>query len=269
MPEGDTIWRSARVLHAGLAGATVTGFASLVPAVHAAAQRLVIVGRTVTLVEARGKHLLVHFSGGPALHTHLGMSGRWVLRGAGAVVPAAACIATATRVACCFRAPVVELLSRPGLTAQPALRDLGPDLLAADFSIEAARTRLRRLDDEAVGVALLDQTALAGIGNVYKSEVLFLCGVDPRARVATLDDTALDTLIATAARVLARNLGPGPRRTTSSLAREPLWVYGRGSQPCLRCAQTITRIMQGGGASGRLPRSTYFCPRCQARARPE
>jgi endonuclease-8 len=265
MPEGDTIWRAARLLHAGLVGAHVTGFTSVLPAVRAAAQRLALVGRSVTAVEARGKHLLVHFSGGPTLHTHLGMSGRWVLRDAGLTVPAAAaaCLETATRVACCFRAPVVELLTRPGLTAHAALRNLGPDLLAADFSADAARARLRALGAQAIGVALLDQTALAGIGNVYKSEVLFLCGVDPRTPVAALDDAALGALIATAARLLAHNLGAGRRRTTSRLAREALWVYRRAGQPCLRCAHPITRIVQGGGANARLPRSTYFCARCQ------
>ena len=138
------------------------------------------------------------------------------------------------------------------------LQALGPDLLSPDFDLARARQRLRVDDDAEIGDALLDQTALAGIGNVYKSEVLFLCGVSPFRPVAGLEDERLDRVVATAAALMKRNLGAGERRTTSGLTPEPLWVYERGGRPCRRCGTTIERRAQGA-----LARSTWWCPRCQ------
>lgn len=263
MPEGDTIWRTARTLHAALSGKAVLAFASSLPPVAAAARRLGVVGQTVEAVEARGKHLLVRFSGGAVLHTHQGMRGSWRLaRTAGGAGSARthprAVIETAGVVAACTRAPVVELLSRAQAAAHPALSRLGPDLLGAGFDPVAARRRLRARGETPIGVALMDQTALAGIGNVYKSEVLFLCGVSPRARVRDLDDGTIDRLVAKAGELLRRNLGPGPRRTTSALSPLRLWVYRRSGEPCRRCGTAIERVVQGDEA-----RSTYFCPACQ------
>jgi endonuclease-8 len=265
MPEGDTIWRTARTLHAALAGKTVLAFESSLPAVAVAARRLEIVGREIEAVEARGKHLLVRFAGGAVLHTHQGMRGSWRLhRRAGAVRRppyARAVIETADVVAVCSLAPVVELLSRPQAASHPALVRLGPDLLGPGFDPVAARRRLRSRGDLAIGPALMDQVALAGIGNVYKSEVLFLCGVSPFARVRDLDDAALDRLVAKAGELLRRNLGPDRRRTTSGLTPGRLWVYRRSGQPCRRCGTRIERAVQGDQA-----RSTYFCPGCQRSA---
>ena len=263
MPEGDTIWRAARTLHAALAGRTVVAFNSVLPEVVAAARRHALVGRTVEAVEARGKHLLVRFAGGAVLHTHQGMRGSWRLhRGAGGVrrpsSAARAVIETADVVATCSLAPVVEVLSAAQAAAHPALARLGPDLLGPGFDPVAARRRLRERGDLEIGPALMDQTSLAGIGNVYKSEVLFLCGVSPFRRVRELDDAALDRLVARAGKLLRRNLGPGLRRTTSSLAPGRLWVYRRSGQPCRKCGTTIERAVQGEQA-----RSTYFCPACQ------
>jgi len=264
MPEGDTIWRTARALHAALAGRPVASLRSPLHAVSEAARRLRIAGRTVEGVEAVGKHLLVRFEGGSALHTHMRMSGTWSLHRAGGEGSRAlasahrVAIETDVAVAVCRRAPVVELLSRREVVAHPALRRLGPDLLAAGFDPAAARARLRARSNVEIGVALLDQTALAGIGNVYKSEVLFACGVSPHAIVWRLDDETLDRLVATARALLQRNLGPGPRRTTSALAPAPVHVYGRAGRPCPRCGTPILRAPQGEQA-----RSSYWCPRCQ------
>lgn len=261
MPEGDTIWRTARSLAAALAGDTVLRFESALPLVEARARTLGLVGRAVVGVESRGKHLLVHFDGGLALHTHLGMHGRWSLRRPSPAAPGAALrarIETARASALCHGAPLVELLGERELRAHSRLAGLGPDLLAPGFDAAAARERLRARGELAVGTALLTQSALAGIGNVYKSELLFLCGIDPRTRVAQLDDAQLDRLVITARRLLQANLGPGARRTTSALAAGPLHVYRRGSRPCPRCGTAICRIVQGEAA-----RSTYFCPRCQ------
>jgi endonuclease-8 len=262
VPEGDTIWRAARALHAALAGKKVLAFASALPAVTAAAQKLNVLGRTIEAVEARGKHLLFRFSGGPVLHTHQGMRGLWRLqrRTAAARWPpsARAVIETADVVAVCSLAPVVELLSPAQAAVHPVLSRLGPDLLGPGFDAEAARRRLRARRDLEIGEALLDQTALAGIGNVYKSEVLFLCGVSPFARVRDLDDATLDRLVARAGELMRRNVVPSGPRRVPGLAPGRVWVYGRSGQPCLRCGTAIRRAVQGG-----QPRSTYFCPRCQ------
>ena len=263
MPEGDTIWRTARALHAALAGKTVIAFASCLPAVAGAARRLGVVGQRLEAVEARGKHILVRFAGGAVLHTHQGMRGSWHLHrraGAGhlALLRARAVIETADVVAVCPLSPVAEMLSLAQAATHPALSRLGPDLLKPDFDAAAARRRLRQRGELPIGAALMDQTALAGIGNVYKSEVLFLCGVSPFTRVRDLDDPTIDRLVAKAGELLRRNLGPGPRRTTSALSPVRLWVYRRSREPCRKCGTPIERIVQGEQA-----RSTYFCPACQ------
>jgi endonuclease VIII len=265
VPEGDTIWRAARALHAALAGKTVLAFASSLPVATAAARRLGLVGRTIEAVEARGKHLLFRFSGGPVLHAHQGMRGVWRLqqRTAAARWPrsARAVIETADVVAVCSLAPVVELLSAAQVAAHPALSRLGPDLLGPGFDADAARRRLRARGDLEIGEVLLDQTALAGIGNVYKSEVLFLCGVSPFTPVRELDDATLDRLVARAKELMRRNTGPSGQRRVPGLAPGRLWVYRRSGQPCLRCGTRVQRAVQGEQA-----RSTYFCPACQGAA---
>jgi endonuclease VIII len=264
VPEGDTIFRAARTLHAALAGRTVTRFASSLPQVAAAARHYRIEGRVVRAVEARGKHLIVRFESGPSLHTHLRMTGSWHLYRAGtpwrkSAALARAVIESGDRVAVCFSAPVVEWLTPAQEAEHGPLASLGPDLLSPGFDAAAARANLRARATQEIGAALVDQRALAGIGNVYKSEALFLCGVDPFARVATLDDPALDRLVATAVREMKRNLAPdaGLRRTREGPQR--VWVYRREGAPCLRCGTVIQMKRQGEGA-----RSTYWCPRCQA-----
>ena len=268
MPEGDTIWRTARTLHAALCGKAVVAFDSVVPAVTAAAERLRLVGRSVEGVEARGKHLLVRFTGGAVLHTHQGMRGSWHLyrRDGPRRRPASrarAAIETADVVALCFLSPVVELLSPSAVGSHPALARLGPDVLKPDFDPAVARRRLRERTHAEIGVALMDQTALAGIGNVYKSEALFLSGVSPFARVGGLDDATLDSLVAVARDLMRRNLGPGMRRTTTPLSPGRLWVYRRAGLPCRRCGSTIARAVQAEQA-----RSTYYCPTCQRASPP-
>lgn len=261
MPEGDTIWRTAQTLRAVLAGRTVTRFESPLPEVMSLAQRLGLEGQSVAAVEPRGKHLEVRFSSGAMLHTHQGMHGSWHTYRAGSSWRksrrlARVLIETAEAVAVCFGAPVVELLP-PG-RIHPALARLGPDILAPDFDAAEALRRLRERQDLAIGVALLDQTALAGIGNVYKSEVLFLSGVDPGTPVRSLPDDALLELVWSARRQMLRNLTTVGRRTRSDVAPSRLWVYGRAGKPCFRCGTTIRRTVQGEQA-----RSTYLCPLCQ------
>ncbi len=278
MPEGDTIWRAARALDAALAGRTVRSFRSSLPVVAAAAERLRIAGRKLVRVEARGKHLLFVFGDGPprageplgagaVLHTHQGMHGRWRLERAGApertgtpVLPAQVTIDAGDVIARCLRAAIVELLDARAAARHPALARLGPDVLGEGFDPARARERLRMRGELEIAVALLDQTALAGIGNVYKSEVLFLCGVAPRAHVSELDDATLERIVLTARRLMRANLRSAPRRTTSAVSAERLYVYRRSGRPCHRCGSAIARVVQGEQA-----RATYYCPRCQGR----
>jgi endonuclease-8 len=262
VPEGDTIWRTARTLEAALAGKVVLRFQSSLPHVAAASLRLGIVGQAVTTVEARGKHLLVRFGNGVVLHTHQGMMGSWRLRLPAPSPPRLhhprAVLEVEGAVAVCQRAPVVEVLSPRAARDHPALSRLGPDVLRPDFEPRIARERLRTRHHVEIGVALLDQTAIAGVGNLYKSEVLFSAGVSPFLPVGELDDDALDRLIAFARDLMRRNLASGGRRTTTGLAPGPLWVYRRAGRPCRRCGAAVRRASQGEQA-----RSTYFCPRCQ------
>jgi len=266
MPEGDTIATSARTLAAVLVGRTVTGFRSSLPAVTNGALRLGIHGSTVDAVEAQGKHLLMRFSSGAVLRTHMQMSGSWHLYRVGSRWQkperyARVAIEAGDALAVCSSAPVVEVLSAAAATASPALRRLGPDFLSDAFDRDEALARLRARAGLEVAVALLDQTFAAGIGNVYKSEVLFLCGADPFSAVGRLDDAILAELIDTARREMRRNVGTGARRTNQALGSGPLWVYGRDGKPCLRCGAPIRRALQG-----EQRRSTYWCPRCQASA---
>jgi endonuclease-8 len=267
MPEGDTLWRAARALQATLAGQVVTGFRARDPAVAAASRRLRVVGDTVAGAEAQGKHLLVRFARGALLHTHLGMTGSWHLYRPGSrwqrgEQEARVVLQTAQAVAVCFAAPTVELLA-PG-AAHPRLRALGPDVVAPVFQASAGVARLRARPGLEIADALLDQTALSGIGNIFKSETLFLCGVDPFAPVALLDDPALVRLVRTAERLMKRSAAPGPRRTTPAGPGPRLWVYRRAGRPCRRCGTVL--LMR---RHGLWVRSTYWCPRCQPRiARP-
>jgi endonuclease-8 len=160
--------------------------------------------------------------------------------------------------AVCFSAPEVELLSADQVAGHEGLRRLGPDLLDPAFDAAEALARLRAADDLEIADALLDQSIMAGIGNVYRSEVLFLERVSPFAQVAALPDDTLQRLLQTARRELRRNVGMGRRRTTAGHQRQSLWVYDRAGRPCARCGTTIRRVAQGPHA-----RSTYWCPACQ------
>jgi endonuclease-8 len=260
VPEGDTIWKTAATLRRALAGRPVTAFEARVPL-----RRRPAVGVTVREVEARGKHLLVWFDDGTALHTHLQMHGSWHVYRSGDAWrrPAGAMrvrIATTDAEAVCFSAPVVETLTEAEVRRHPRLRVLGPDLTAPAPDVDAAAARLAALGERQIGVALLDQRVAAGIGNVYKSEVLFACGVDPFAPVSSLDDEARRALLRTAAHHLRANTErAGPRSTVRSGG---LAVYGRRGLPCRRCGTPIASARQGEQA-----RVTYWCPTCQPSTR--
>jgi endonuclease-8 len=271
MPEGDTIYRTATVLRRLLEGKRLTGFETTVPQVAATIARRQVVGRVISEVTPRGKHLLIVFrepDAGPSadlvLHTHMRMTGSWhvyhagvswkkpkrfakvVLRAEGIEAP-------------CFSAPVVELLTGRQVARHPALTRLGPDAIAEAFDANEVRTRLRARLDLTIGEGLLLQQALAGVGNVFKSEILFLERVNPFTRIGDLSDEALDRLISQSRRLLLFNRRPGSRQTRATLDPQGrIWVYRRSGRPCYECSTPIQLRRQGEDA-----RSTYFCPKCQ------
>jgi endonuclease VIII len=267
MPEGDTIFRTAVVLREALVGSRITAArAQPRPGVRSVPDLSRLVGSNVTSVEPRGKHLLIGFSNGLTLRSHLRMRGSWHRYRPGErwrrpAAQASAVLETDRSVAVAFNTPVVELLSAVDLRRSHVLNELGPDALGASFDSEEALRRLHARDDAELGNALLDQRSVAGVGNVVKSEVLFMEGVHPRALVRSVSDDRLRAVLTTARRVLAANVGGGARVTTGD--RRPgsgLWVYGRAGRPCRRCATIIES-----GRQGELARITFWCPRCQPR----
>jgi endonuclease-8 len=263
VPEGDTVWRIANRLSPVLSGRRVTGLRLTTPALTSEARRHRVEGSTIRSVEARGKHLLVRFSTGVALHTHLGMTGSWHLYRAGSRWQQPAHLArvvleAAGVVAVCFVPRVVELVAEADESAHSSLPALGPDVVSAEFDADAAVARLRAHASAAIGIALLDQTALSGIGNIYKSEVLFLRGVDPFAPVAAFDAARLRRIVETANKLMRRSVVAPVRRTAGGGAGGQYWVYGRARRPCRRCATLIRAARQGTPS-----RTTYWCPRCQ------
>ncbi len=253
MPEGDTIHRAATRL-AVLVGEPVRTFYA--PTLAGTAPRA---GETITAVEAVGKHLLIRFSGGLTLETHMRMTGTWRVSSADGAPgrrngPGTRVVIETDRfVAVCRNAPIVRTWRRPDPIAH-----LGPDLCLTDADIDEVIRRMRRADPTTeIGVALLDQRLASGIGNVYKSEVLHACRVDPFRALASLGDEELRAIVTTAARLMQANLGPGRRTTVPG----GLAVYRRAGRPCPRCRTRIVTRRQGEQA-----RSTYWCPKCQPTA---
>lgn len=256
MPEGDTIHRAARTLSSALVGKRV---------VEVTLPRLATAppppGTAVTCVEARGKHLLVHFDDGHVLHTHLRMSGAWHV---GARTPTRprgrALITVDDAVAVCVRAPVVELLDEAALRRHPALRRLGPDLTVPGVDLDAAVERMGRfaVAGTTLGDALLDQRAACGIGNVIMQEACFLEGIDPRTPIEQVAEPTRHALYATGARLLQDNVHTTRRTTVPDAAPGTLWVYDRTRRPCRRCGTAVEA-----GRSGRDARATWWCPTCQ------
>jgi len=272
MPEGDTIFRAARTLHRALAGKTIVRFESAFPALNRIDEDHPLAGRTMELVSSRGKHLLMALSGDLVLRTHMRMNGSWHIYRPGErwrkpERDMRVLVAAADIVAVGFNIPVAEFLSRADLARHAQLAKLGPDLAAEDFDRDEVLRRLRALVETPIADALLDQRAVAGIGNVLKSEVLFVSGVDPFARVRQLSDATLVRIVDESRRlmkmsVLDRTATLSPaigRRTTGSLDPfQKLWVYSRGGRPCRKCGTPIRSVHTGSDA-----RLTYWCPTCQ------
>ncbi|MEU3517735.1 DNA-formamidopyrimidine glycosylase family protein [Streptomyces sp. NPDC006654] len=259
MPEGDTVWQAARRLHDALAGKVLARSDFRVPR-YATVD---LGGRTVLGTVPRGKHLLTRFEGGLTLHTHLRMEGAWKVFGAGEPWKGGPAhqirvvLSTADRTAVGYRLPVLELL-RTG-EEDAAVGHLGPDLLGPDWDPERALANLLTDPGRPLGEALLDQRNLAGIGNVYKSELCFLIGATPWLPVGALPADRAAHLPRLAQRLLEANRNRPVRRTTG-LRHQDLFVYGRAARPCLRCRTPIRLADQGDGSRDR---PTYWCPACQ------
>jgi endonuclease VIII len=277
MPEGDSIHRLASKLGPVLTGRVVQSFtAHRIP--DDAAKSLV--GHRIVAVEARGKNLLVRFDDERALLVHLRMHGRVSVerRPRSAFWTGLRNTAPEMRLEVRGAAvvgrhlPVCRLLSMSPSQEKrvPALAQLGPDLLGDTFDEAEALRRFKSQDrhmrEREIADVLLDQRIAAGIGNVYKSEILFLEGVHPAVPATSLSDDVVVALYRRARELLLRNVGNGPRKTRPTLGsgRARLWVYGRGGRHCFRCEGPVTRVMSGPDAG----RSTYFCERCQERGRP-
>lgn len=274
MPEGDTIFRSARTLHRALAGKAVTRFETGCAKLACADDNYRIAGRVVERVEARGKWLLMFFSGDLILLTHMLMNGSWHIYRAGerwrrARRDMRIVIETADWMAVGFTVPVAEFHTAVSLQRKTAVLSLGPDLLRQEFNSEETLARIRTHAAEEIAVVLLNQHLMAGIGNVFKSEICFVCGVHPFCRVETLKVSQLQQILHTSRTLLKANVAEdtdgtvgtftGARRTTNSLDRSArLWVYGRRGEPCRRCGTAILMRKQGVEA-----RTTFWCPSCQ------
>lgn len=256
MPEGDVVWLTARRLQTALAGRALTRSDFRVPRLATADLR----GQVVREAVARGKHLLIRTDGGLSVHTHLMMDGTWRIRRAGPPPRdhrVRLVLANAEWLALGYSLGVVDLLR----TAEEdkAVGHLGPDLLGPDWDPAEAVRLLHEQPERAIGEALLDQTRLAGIGNVYKAETLFLRGVNPWCPVAQVDD--LTGLVQLAQRLLAANKERHGHITTGDLRPgQGHWVYGRAGRSCRRCATRIERANQGPDLRERV---TFWCRHCQ------
>ena len=276
MPEGDTIYRTARAMGRALEGKPITGFRSNYPLITRFHDDTPITGQTVDSVESRGKWLLIHFSGGATLATHMLMNGSWHLypRGQRWHRPARdmrIVLENRDYEAVAFSVPVARIYTAQALAREKRIPIAGSDVLNETFDETAAALRIRKCADEEIGNVLLHQYVLAGIGNVFKSEICFVERVNPFCLVAALSDEQISALIRTARSLVAANIledsgnqivtyGGHQRRTThSSKPQDSLWVYGRSGQSCRRCGSSIRHRFQGRDA-----RVTYWCPVCQA-----
>ena len=276
MPEGDTIFRTARTLQRAIGGQLVTGFESVLPKLMRVDFDSSMVGRTVEKVESQGKWLLMHFSGELILLTHMLMSGSWHIYRPGEEwqrrpVDMRVVVKTEKIWAVAFNVPIAEFHTPDTLRRRQGFRKLGQDVLGAEFDPAISAAKLRANGDLEVGVALLTQSIVAGIGNVFKSEVCFGCRVNPFRRVASLSDEELNCLMVTARKFLLMNVREssgdqmvtvtGMRTTTGGIdPSEWLWVYGRRGEACRVCGTAIESYKQGEEA-----RTTFWCPSCQKR----
>ena len=274
MPEGDTIRRTAQTLNRALAGRRITRFETTLPALARVDFDHPLRGRSIEAVESAGKWCLMRFSGDLVLATHMRMHGSWHLyrpeeRWHRPRHDFRVLIETRDFAAVAFNVPVAEFHNQRSLERHPQIAKLGPDLLAPQFDAAEALSRLRACSAPDIAAALLDQRVMAGVGNVFKSEILFACRVNPFVAVGSLPAADLERIVIKARRLLAANVRspeqvkfavrPAWRRTTGMM--DPwrrLAVYNRAGKTCWNCGTAIQIARQDPGA-----RVTYWCPNCQ------
>jgi endonuclease-8 len=273
VPEGDAIFRTARTLNRALAGHEVVRFESVLPSLTRIHEDTPLTGRTIESVTAAGKHVLMRFSGGLVLRTHMRMNGSWHVYRPGEAWQRPrrdmrVVVATRGFEAVGFNVPVAEFLEPADMARQDDLRLMGPDLLGETFDEDEAIRRFRERESLEIADAVLNQRLVAGAGNIYKSEVLFLCGVNPFAPVREVSDQTLRQILSTARKHMKANVTDprggittyrGYRREPGRDAAERRYVYGRARKPCRKCGTLIQVRAQGPHA-----RLTYWCPNCQA-----
>jgi endonuclease-8 len=255
MAEGDSILRIARRLDEALAGEEVS--------VRTPGQRrpsglppTQLDGRVLERAESRGKHLILHFDGGLALHSHLGMRGSWHIYGPGdrwrrPASQAWIALAVNGAEAVNFGGSTMRIAREAQLRRDPRLARLGPDLLAEDFDARDAVRSLRGAGPQAeLGEALLEQSLVAGIGNIFKSEGCFEARIDPNRPLGSLSDQELADLLSSTRDLMLQAVATG---------RQPSRIYHAAGRPCPRCGTTVVSRAQGDSA-----RTTYWCPGCQA-----
>jgi endonuclease-8 len=238
MPEGDTIYRTAVALRPALEG------------------------RRIATARIRDWQFEPERLGG-AIHSHMGMTGSWHVyrRGETWRKPthyAALVLEIDELDVICFSPKLLELLTADQLRQHAHFRRLGPDLLAREFDVPDAVARFRARNDLPLGEAVMNQTIVCGIGNVYKSDLLFLMGFDPFASVANFSDAELAAMIERARRLMQRNLSGAPRQTRFRGDGRRLWCYGRSGEACFKCGCVIQLRRQGDAG-----RTTCWCPTCQ------
>jgi endonuclease-8 len=275
MPEGDTIFRTARSMGRALIGKPITGFRSNYPLLTRFHDDTPITGQIVERVESRGKWLLIHLSGGATLVTHMLMNGSWHLYRIGDRWQKPArdmriVLENRDYQAVAFTVPVARIYTAQALAREKRIPPPASDVLSEDFDPIGATAGLRSCAAEEIGDVLLHQQVLAGVGNVFKSEICFVESVNPFCLVSALNDKQVAALIATSQRLVAANVledvgdtivtyrGQQRRTTRSSSPQDSLWVYGRSGAPCRRCGNTIRHRLQGPDA-----RVTFWCQTCQ------
>jgi endonuclease-8 len=277
MPEGDTIFRTARTLARALTGKPVTVFRSTYALLTRFDQDTPLAGQFVDQVEARGKWLLIHFSSGATLVTHMLMSGSWHIYRHGErwqqpLFNMRIILETSDYIAVGFRVPVAEMHTVQSLARDRRIPQAEMDVLSHDFNAAEALRRVQAHGSEEIGDVLLHQEVLAGVGNVFKSEICFVTGINPFSKVSALTLDQVQAAIAAAQKLLAANVlensgdtivtysGRKRRTTHEADPSASLWVYGRAAEPCRRCGEPIRRRIQGSDV-----RVTFWCPRCQSR----
>jgi len=275
MPEGDTIFRTARALGRALTAKPVTIFRSTYPLLTRFHDDTPLTGQTVNEVESRGKWLLIHFSGGGTLATHMLMSGSWHIYRHGERWQKPRdhmriLLENSDYVAVGFSVPVAKMLRTTELLRALRIPPKAIDVLSEEFDAAEAARRLLKHRDEEIGDVLLNQAVMAGVGNVFKSEICFVTATNPFCKVAELDAERIALLIATSRRLVRANVmedsgdqivtyaGRQRRTTHESDPGASLWVYGRHGEPCRKCGQLIRKRLQGPDT-----RVTFWCQHCQ------